>query len=160
MTRNRASSRRLLLRRLIGEGQISQQSELVRLLAEAGHQVTQTTVSRDLTEIGADKIAGPEGQAFYSLRVSRSSASEALELARMLRDFVVALDHSLNLAVLRTPPGAASALAAAIDRAALDEAGLDGVVGTLAGDDTVMVVARGLDGGAQLVAQLEEILEA
>ncbi len=154
MTRHRASARRLLIRRLVGGRQINQQSDLVALLAESGHRVTQTTVSRDLAELGAEKVAAADGTEYYSLRRNLGLAGGYTELARMLRDFVVELDHSLNLALLRTPPGAASALAAV-----LDSAGLDDVVATLAGDDTVMVVARGLDGGAKLVTRLEEILE-
>jgi len=155
MSRHRAGARRLLLRRLLGARQISQQSELVELLAESGHRVTQTTVSRDLAELGAEKVAAAAGEEYYSLPRKVGPTGGHAELARMLRDFVVELDHSLNLALLRTPPGAASALAAA-----LDSAGLDGVVGTLAGDDTVMVVARGLEGGAELVRRLEEILQS
>lgn len=156
MSRHRASARRLILRRLIDTGNVSHQSELVERLAEAGHKVTQTTVSRDLAELGAVKAVVAEGQEVYRLSAMPRAAEEGLgELARMLREFVVGLDQSLNLAILRTPPGAASAVAAALDDAALAEA-----VATVAGDDTVMVIGHGLDGGARLVERLETILSS
>ena len=120
---------------------IHSQTELSNRLAEAGIEVTQATLSRDLEELGAIKVRGVDGgSAYYVIPedgAPRPVAGGTTRLARLLGDLLVSHDASGNLAVLRTPPGAAAFLASAIDRA-----GLVDVVGTIAGDDTVLVVAR------------------
>ena len=145
---------------LVGRQPVGSQGELAALLAEDGIAVTQATLSRDLEELGAVKVRAPDGgSSVYvvpedggPVPVRPAMATTPLRLARLLGELLVAAEASGNLAVLRTPPGAAHFLASAIDRA-----GLSDVVGTIAGDDTVLVVARAADGGAVLAARLREL---
>ncbi len=106
------------------------QSELQDLLARQGHDVNQGTLSRDLRQLGVRK--GPGG---YELPPDGRAAGPGGELLAALDAWLLAATPAQNLVVLDTPPGAASPLAVAID-----QAGLDAVVGTLAGDDTVLIV--------------------
>lgn len=139
----------------IRRSSIRSQGELSTLLAGDGIEVTQATLSRDLEELGAIKVRGVDGgAAFYVIPedgAPRPVEGGTTRLARLLSELLVSHDASANLAVLRTPPGAAAFLASAIDRA-----GLTDVVGTIAGDDTVLVVARdglsGRDLGRRLAA--------
>ncbi len=131
---------------LIRDHQVSSQTELDELLAETGLSVTQATLSRDLEELGALKLRGVDGgAAVYRIPEDgglRPMTGGTSRLARLLGELLLSHEGSGNLAVLRTPPGAAQFLASAIDRA-----GLTDVIGTIAGDDTILVVAReGLDG--------------
>jgi len=121
---------------------VRSQTELAKLLAGEGIDVTQATLSRDLDELGAVKLRGVDGGAAIYVIPEDGSPVRGVQggtsrLARLLGELLVSADFSANLTVLRTPPGAAQFLASAIDRAALHE-----VVGTIAGDDTVMVIAR------------------
>lgn len=127
---------------------MTSQSELVDLLASRGHAVTQATVSRDLQVVGAVK-AGDER---YKL-ADRADPGEALEsMARAVDEYVEAITPSGNLVVLHTPPGAAHIVAAALDRA-----GLEAVAGTVAGDDTVLVVAAEPASGRDVARILEHM---
>jgi len=140
---------------LISQRAIRSQAELATLLATEGVDVTQATLSRDLDELGAVKLRGPDGGApVYALpeegHPMRSAAGGTSRLTRLLGELLVSADASGNLVVLRTPPGAAQFLASALDRAALHD-----VVGTIAGDDTVLLVAReGAVTGAELAERL------
>ncbi len=126
---------------------VRSQEDLRRILATDGFEVTQSTLSRDLDELGAIKVATADGVAYA---VATGPASDAPpRLGRVLADLLVSAEASGTMAVLRTPPGAAHYLASAIDRAALPE-----ILGTVAGDDTVFVVARGTDGGGEVAALL------
>jgi transcriptional regulator of arginine metabolism len=125
---------------------VHSQGELSGLLADSGFEVTQATLSRDLEELGAIKVRGVDGgPAAYV--IPEDGAPRPMEggtdrLARLLGELLLSHNASGNLAVLRTPPGAAQFLASAIDRASLAD-----VIGTIAGDDTILVVAReGLTG--------------
>ncbi len=124
--------------RLLTEHRVPHQGRLVELLAEEGVEVNASTVSRDLEELGAIKVRIPGGEAAYAIPElpSRQVAPED-HLRRVFGDWVVELDRSGDLVVLRTPPGSAHVVGSALDRA-----GLDAVVGTVAGDDTVLVIAR------------------
>jgi transcriptional regulator of arginine metabolism len=147
---------------LIRERVIRSQGELGDLLAAEGLSTTQATLSRDLEELGAIKLRGTDGTApAYVIPEDGNpplrSAEQAPErLRRLLRELLTGADASGNLVVLRTPPGAAQFLASAFDRSGLPE-----VVGTIAGDDTILVVARqeeppGGGAGARLAATLLE----
>lgn len=121
---------------------IRSQTELAKLLVAEGVDVTQATLSRDLDELGAVKLRGVDSGAPVYVIPEDGSPVRGVQggtsrLARLLDELMVSLDASGNLMVLRTPPGAAQFLASAIDRAALEE-----VVGSIAGDDTVAVIAR------------------
>ena len=137
---------------LIRDRAVHSQAELLGLLVSAGIETTQATVSRDLDELGAIKVHGAYVIPDDGSPV-RGVEGGTARLARLLGDLLVSADSSGNLAVLRTPPGAAHYLASALDRAALHD-----VVGTIAGDDTLLVVAREPVTGARLVALLRETL--
>jgi transcriptional regulator of arginine metabolism len=127
---------------LVTQMGIRSQTELARLLAGEGIEVTQATLSRDLDELGAVKLRGADGGAPVYLIPEDGSPVRGVQggtsrLSRLLGELLVSADFSGNLTVLRTPPGAAQFLASAIDRAALHD-----VVGTIAGDDTLLVIAR------------------
>jgi len=138
---------------LLGRQPVRSQTELADLLAEAGLAVGQATLSRDLVEIGAVKVRDSAGHLMYAVpgeggdRTPRAGEAAAFEarLARVAAELLVSAEGSANLVILRTPPGAAQYLASAIDHAALDD-----VLGTIAGDDTVMVVSRDPAGGVPL----------
>ena len=138
---------------LIRDKAVRSQTELADLLSVDGVQVTQATLSRDLEELRAVKAGGvyviPEDGSPWLRPVEQAPA----RLIRLLRELLNSVDVSGNLVVLRVPPGAAQFLASALDRS-----GLPDVVGTIAGDDTILVVARepGPDNGsgAQLAARL------
>jgi len=124
------------------EGQpVASQTELGRLLAAKGVQVTQATVSRDLEELGAVKVRTGAGTA-YSVPPEgqpRTGTTEAVDarLGRLLEELCVSAEATGGLVLLRTPPGGAHLLAAALDRAGLPE-----VAGTVAGDDTVLLITH------------------
>lgn len=144
------AGRQARITELVSTLAIRSQTELARLLAEEGLEITQATLSRDLDELGAVKLRGPDsGAPIYVIPEDgspvRGVQGGTSRLARLLGELMVSSDSSGNLTVLRTPPGAAQFLASAIDRAALDE-----VVGSIAGDDTVAVIAREPLSGSEL----------
>lgn len=127
---------------LIKGGKITSQSDLVKELKKAGFSVTQTTASRDLDEIGA--VRGRNG---YTIADSDDgSIARSMPLPG---DLILSVESSGNLAVVRTPPGGAQFLASALDHAALSS-----IIGTIAGDDTVLVVSRKASGGGELAKEL------
>lgn len=147
------ASRRRLLRRLVARRVVSNQSALVELLGDAGFQVTQATVSRDLRALGAVKVRRGDGRLRYIIPENPVSTGESQgALARVLEDFAEAITPTGSLVVLKTPPGAAHVVAGAIDAAVLD-----GVLGTVAGDDTVLVVADERVGGWRVAKELERV---
>ncbi|CAN5260358.1 arginine repressor [soil metagenome] len=135
---------------------VRSQTELALLLAEAGVHVTQATLSRDLLELDAVKVRIPSGALVYAVPaeggdrtpVLHDTAAAEARLAHLLRELLVSADASANLALLRTPPGAAQFLASAFDRSGSEE-----VLGTVAGDDTVLVISRQPDGGHDLAVR-------
>jgi transcriptional regulator of arginine metabolism len=141
---------------LLGRQPVRSQTELADLLAASGLVVGQATLSRDLVEIGAVKVRDGSGALAYAVpgeggdRTPRAGEAAAFEarLARVAAELLVSADASANLVILRTPPGAAQYFASAIDHV-----GLDDVLGTIAGDDTVMVVSRNPTGGQALATR-------
>ncbi|SIS23902.1 arginine repressor [Williamsia sterculiae] len=143
---------------LLSQRQVRSQTELQALLAADGIDATQATLSRDLDELGAMKLRAADGGAgVYVVPEDgspvRGVAGGTDRLSRMLGELLTSADSSGNLAVLRTPPGAAHYLASALDRASLP-----GVVGTIAGDDTIFIVAREPLTGAQLAEQIADLV--
>ena len=133
---------------------VRSQTELAEALAEEGIAVAVATLSRDLDELGAVKLRAADGGAGRYVIPEDGSHVPGIHggtdrLAKMLGELLVSADHSGNMAVLRTPPGAANFLASALDRANLDD-----VVGTIAGDDTIFVMAREPVAGAELADRL------
>ena len=143
---------------LLETRRVRSQSELARLLADDCVAVTQTTLSRDLDELGAVKIRDGSGDLFYAVpaeggdttpRLAPLNGEASTRLGRLAAELLVSAESSANLAVLRTPPGAAQFLASAIDRS-----GAADILGSIAGDDTVLLISRAPDGGAALAARL------
>ena len=130
---------------------IKSQTELAQFLADEGIHVTQATLSRDLEELNAIKVSGAYLIPEDGTRLLRESEHGPARLLRLLRELLAGVDASGNMAILRTPPGAAQFLASALDRS-----GLSDVVGTIAGDDTIFVVARDVTGGKALASKLAE----
>lgn len=146
---------------MIARHPVRSQTELARLLAADGVQVTQATLSRDLEELGAAKVRGPGGALVYAVGAGTLAPEESvqLRLSRLCEELLVTAEANGDLVVLRTPPGAAQLLASALDRTALPE-----VMGTIAGDDTVLLVCRAGGGsrgrtGPELAARLLRLAE-
>lgn len=139
--------------RLLEEQVVSSQAQVVELLASEGVVATQATVSRDLEELGAVKVRLPGGSTAYAVpEHAKERPVPSDHLRRVLGDFVVEVRHSGTIVVLRTPPGSAHVVGSALDRASLPD-----VIGTLAGDDTVLVVCSEATGGAPIAAELAEL---
>lgn len=146
---------------LLATTEVKSQTELAELLTAAGVTVTQATLSRDLVELDALKVRAASGALVYAVPgeggdrtpvVARESAASEARLARLCAELLVAADASANLVVLRTPPGAANFLASALDKAELGP-----VLGTIAGDDTVLVISRDATGGEALAQRLLDL---
>ena len=141
------SARRARAISLIQSGIIHSQTDLVNQLKKSGFRVTQTTASRDLEEIGAVRGRNSHGESVYQIRESSDDALTRIN--PVPSKLILSVDHSANLAVVHTPPGAAQFVASS-----LDHANLTGVIGTLAGDDTIILVSKKATGGAQLAKEL------
>ena len=146
---------------LLETGQVRSQTELADRLTADGLSVTQATLSRDLVELDAVKIRTASGALVYAVpaeggdrtpTVGRESAASEARLSKLCAELLVSADSSANLVVLRTPPGAASFLAVAMDKAELGD-----VLGTIAGDDTVVVITRDPDGGEALAQRFLDL---
>ena len=156
MRRTSASARRAKVISLVQAGLVHSQSDLVTLLIRQGFDVTQATASRDLEDIGALRGRSRDGATIYQLPMD-----EAQILSRVIAlpsELILSVESSGNLAVIRTPPGGAQLLASALD-GARSQGDLDSVIGTIAGDDTVLLISKKVAGGAALAKQLLQIAE-
>ncbi len=138
--------------RLLAEAAVANQTQLVEQLAEVGISATQATVSRDLEELGAIKVRAPGGATMYAIpELPTDQLAPEDHLRRVLGEWLVDVERSGDLVVLRTPPGSAHVVASALDRA-----GLANLVGTVAGDDTLLAIAaEGV--GPTLAEELEAL---
>lgn len=147
------AARRARIAEIISASSIASQDDLRRLLHAEGIDVTQATVSRDLEALGAVKRQESDGRIRYEIlqpTVSRLAPSTGADaLARVAADVLLDAEAALNIAVLHTPPGAAHYLAGFLDRTNVEE-----LVGTVAGDDTVIVVMRSTDAARDLCDRL------
>ena len=135
---------------LLSEKAVASQEQLVELLADEGITSTQATVSRDLDDLGAVKVRVQGGSSVYAIPEHPAGRNvPADQLRRVLGEWVVDVASSGNLVVLRTPPGSAHVVASALDRT-----GVEGSIGTVAGDDTLMVVAAEDSTGMDLADRL------
>lgn len=148
------TARHRLIVDLITRGRVRSQAELADLLAEDGVNVTQATLSRDLVDLRAVKVRAADGTLSYAVpgeggdRSPQNDRNQELldaRLGRLCEELIVSADASANMTVLRTPPGAAQFLASAIDHSLVPD-----LLGTIAGDDTVLVIARDPSGGQAL----------
>ena len=155
------AARHALITKAITRGAVHSQAELSAVLTADGVAVTQATLSRDLLELRAQKIhtadglvyaLPPEGGAYHGNHLAEQETHVARRLERLSAELLISADASGNLAVLRTPPGAAHFYASAIDQSILPS-----VLGTIAGDDTVLIIARDVDGAAAVIDQLLEL---
>ncbi len=146
--------RQHLLGRVLAEHAVTSQEQIVELLATEGVTATQATVSRDLEEVGAVKVRVPgSDRLVYAIaELPRDQLLPEDHLRRVLGEWVVDVAFSGNIVVVRTPPGSAHVVASALDRSALE-----GVLGTVAGDDTVLIVSEEPRGGKALAARVGEI---
>ena len=136
---------------------VRSQTDLLDLLATDGIEVTQATLSRDLVDVGAERVrvgknlvyAVPGEGGDRTVRVAAASEERISRLQTRCQELLVSADHSANLVVLRTPPGAANFLASAIDHTTVE-----GVLGTIAGDDTIMVITSGAQRSREVVDRL------
>ena len=150
LTKNQRQHR---ITRLLESRPVTSQAQLVALLGDLGIEATQTTVSRDLDDLGAVKVRLPGGETAYALpELPTQQIAPEDHLRRVLGEWVVEVACSGNLVVLRTPPGSAHVVGSALDRSGLEE-----VVGTVAGDDTVLVVVDELVGGGAMAARLRDV---
>ena len=146
------SQRQHAIERLLAERSVGDHSELVELLASDGIEASQASVSRDLDELGAVKLRAG-GQAVYAIPEIATQRTVPLEtLRRVCGDWVVEAEHSHNLVVLTTPPGSAHVVASAIDRSDSSD-----VIGTVAGDDTILVVAAPHTSGEAVAQHFREL---
>jgi len=177
------ASRQAWVAATLADRQVRSQEELARLLSERGVPVTQATLSRDLDELGAVRVRAADGSLVYALpgepggpgsppglpgpagpagpgdpaRPGGPAAGDVAggpRLARVASELLISAEASANMVVLRTPAGAAQFLASVLDHAAWPA-----ILGTVAGDDTVLVIAREAAGGADLAARLLALAE-
>lgn len=138
--------------RLIGDHEVTSQPQLIDLLAAEGIEATQATVSRDLDDIGAVKVRVPSGNTVYAIpEFAPDRLAPVEQLRRVMGEWVAEVVSSANIVILRTPPGCAHVVASALDRSRVD-----GVLGTVAGDDTLMCVSADSD-GAELARTLRDL---
>ena len=137
---------------LLEHNAVTSQAQVVDLLAGEGVMATQATVSRDLEELGAVKVRMAGGETVYAVPQFEERPAPEEQLKRVFGEWVVEVAYSGNLVILRTPPGSAHVVGSAIDRA-----GLADVLGTVAGDDTLIVVASERVGGAKVARVLSDL---
>jgi len=152
------NARHQLVVELLASHEVRSQPELLELLGAHGVQVTQATLSRDLVELDAVRVRAHSGALVYAVpgeggdrrpAAPGETAAAGHRLGRLLADLLVSADASANLVVLRTPPGAAQFLASAMDKVEYAD-----VLGTIAGDDTVLVMSRAPSGGEEIARRL------
>jgi len=147
-----------MIQNLILTNLVSSQAQLVLLLAQKGVTVTQATLSRDLEILGAIKINNSADGLCYAIPddgTGRLITRDPTRLGRAMAELAASIDFSANIVVVRTSPGAASYLASTIDRS-----GLESIIGTVAGDDTVMLITRDPAGGASVCLELQELAKS
>ena len=138
---------------LLADHEVTSQDQLVELLAQHSIEATQATVSRDLDDLAAIKVRVPGGSAAYAVPALPSDRLAPMDhLRRVLGEWVVEVASSANLVVLRTPPGSAHVVGSAIDRS-----GHDAILGSVAGDDTVLVIVLDDIGGKAVATELAEL---
>ena len=137
--------------RLIRTQSLFTQEELARKLRESGLEATQVTLSRDIRELGLVKTT----DGYRELQRETPHVS----IASLASEFVRDVRSAMNQVVLRTAPGHASSVAVALDSAALNEASWAGVLGTIAGDDTILVICANVEVADSVATRIRQMLE-
>lgn len=137
---------------LIAKTQVETQEELAELLNKSGFRVTQATVSRDIKELKLSKVSGEGGRQYYQM-LPREQKSFTDKYTRVLREGLLSMDSAGNILVIRTMSGMANAVAAALDHFRLEK-----IVGTIAGDDTIMCVTKEKEDAQLILESLEALL--
>ena len=145
--------RQQAIARLITRRAVTSQPQLLELLRTEGLEATQATISRDLVDLGAVKVRTAGGDSVYAIpEYEPARVAPDDHLRRVMGEWVAEVNASGPLVVIRTPPGCAHVVASALDRS-----NLGGVLGTVAGDDTVLCVADRANGGAALARRLRDL---
>ncbi len=145
--------RQQAIAKLVTKHAVTNQPQLVELLAADGIAATQATVSRDLEDLGAVKVRVPGGETVYAIpEYEPARIAPEDQLRRVMGEWVAEVKKSGHLVVLRTPPGCAHVVASALDRS-----GMSGLLGTVAGDDTLLCVAEESVGGEALAVRLRDL---
>jgi len=142
-------ARQARLAALIETDSFGSQSEIVARLAAEGIGVSQGTLSKDLLDLGAVRVRTPSGDFQYALVAEKAGPTASARLAKLCGELLLSAEGSANLVVARTPPGAAQFFASAIDRV-----GWRAILGTIAGDDTVLIIVRDPAGGQAMADTL------
>ena len=148
------SKRQEAIREILSKKRIGTQRELVLELKKKGFKTTQATLSRDIGELGLQK-SKETGVNFYTLPTGIVLGERESHLRTMVRDFVLGVMQAENLIVIKTPPGAAPSVAASIDYVPWDE-----ILGTVAGDDTILIVTGNNKLGEKVRKKLRKLQKA
>ena len=147
------AQRQQLIVTLISQQAVTNQPALVELLLSHGISATQATVSRDLEDLGAVKVRVPGGDTVYAIpEFAPARLAPQEQLRRVMGEWVAAVQHRGPMGVVRTPPGCAHVVASALDRS-----GMSGLIGTVAGDDTIFCIASEEVGGADMANRLRDL---
>ncbi len=147
------SQRQAKILEIISNKNVETQEQLLAALQEAGFRGTQATISRDIKELRIVKELTNMGTYRYTTSSSELSGSFSTRMNTIFRECVVSFDYAQNIIIIRTLPGLASAAASAIDAM-----NMSAVVGSLAGDDTVMVVMRDMNAAASFCGEIKSLL--
>ena len=137
------------IKEIIESNVIETQEELAEALGKKSIRVTQATVSRDIKELMLIKVPAGEGRYRYAFPVENNTAFLQPRMERIYQDSVVGMDYSANIVVIKTLPGTAQAVAAAIDNTKWPD-----IIGTVAGDDNILVVVKPIDAVSKVMAKL------
>lgn len=135
---------------LVTENDIETQEELAGYLKADGYDVTQATVSRDIRKLGLTKVPGTSGRSKYAVAGSKEKTADK-QYIHALKDTVISVDSAMNLIIIKTESGMAMAVAAAVD--ALE---IDGIVGSIAGDDTIMCAAKSIAAAEKVTETIKD----
>lgn len=142
------------IKEIVEHSIVETQEELAESLRKKGIEVTQATVSRDIKELRLIKVPTGDGRSRYAFPMEQSVMFSQSRMERMFRDAVIAIDHSQNIIVLKTLPGTAQAVASTVDYAKWPE-----IIGTVAGDDNILVVVKPIEAVPQVIAKLQSLLQ-
>ena len=142
------SARKNMIAQVIADEVIDSQESLVSVLKKRGVSLTQTTASRDLVEMGAYRGKDRQGIIRYFVPLEHATPTKPKG-----SELLLAATASGNIAVLRTPPGGAQLLASSLDHSSIST-----LIGTIAGDDTVLAIAKSAQGGSRLIKEIEDFL--